>query len=274
MPAARAELSDAHDRVFDVARRDHHQVGQLVDDDEQVGIRNKFAFTTRRRLHVARAHCLVEVVDMAVAVCRQIVVPHLHLADDPLQCVRRLLRVRDDRRNEMRNALVRSQLDALRVDQHHAHLIWGGTHQNAGDQGVHAPAFARPGGPCHQHMGHFGQVCADISALDVLTQPHHHGVVVAAGRGRAEHVTEADHLAVGVGDLDADRRLPRDRREDADVGTRDRVRNVLAQSRDSFDLDAWAELDLVTRHGWPAHEARDLRIDLELLEHLSERRHD
>jgi hypothetical protein len=32
------ELGDPHDRVLDVARRIHHQVGELVDDDEQVGV--------------------------------------------------------------------------------------------------------------------------------------------------------------------------------------------------------------------------------------------
>ena len=33
------ELGDAHDGVLDVARRDHHQVGELVDDHQQVRVR-------------------------------------------------------------------------------------------------------------------------------------------------------------------------------------------------------------------------------------------
>ena len=32
------ELGDADDRVLDVARGDHHQVGELVDDDQQVRV--------------------------------------------------------------------------------------------------------------------------------------------------------------------------------------------------------------------------------------------
>ena len=38
MPAARASWVMRCDRVLDVARRDHHEVGQLVDDDEQVRV--------------------------------------------------------------------------------------------------------------------------------------------------------------------------------------------------------------------------------------------
>ena len=36
--AARASCGDAHDRLLDVARGDHHQVGELVDDDEKIGV--------------------------------------------------------------------------------------------------------------------------------------------------------------------------------------------------------------------------------------------
>ena len=42
------ELGDADDRVLDVARRDHHQVGELVDDDEEVGVRRQRALAARR----------------------------------------------------------------------------------------------------------------------------------------------------------------------------------------------------------------------------------
>src|SRR3712207_7702295 len=43
-----------------------------------------------------------------------------------------------------------------------------------------------------------------------------HRVRVDLGRLRAQHVAEADLLAVGVGHLDADGRLAGDRRQDAD----------------------------------------------------------
>ena len=42
------ELGDPDDRVLDVARGDHHQVGELVDDHQQVGVRRQHALAARR----------------------------------------------------------------------------------------------------------------------------------------------------------------------------------------------------------------------------------
>ena len=47
------QLGDADDRVLDVARGDHHQVGELVDDDQQVRVRLERARTAGRRLDLA-----------------------------------------------------------------------------------------------------------------------------------------------------------------------------------------------------------------------------
>jgi hypothetical protein len=59
------------------------------------------------------------------------------------------------------------------------------------------------------------------------------------------HVAEADLLAVGVGDLDADRGLAGDRAQDAHVGRGTAYGDVLGQRGDPLDLDAGTELDLV-----------------------------
>ena len=91
-------------------------------------------------------------------------------------------------------------------------------------------------------------------------------MMIITGLGRAEHVTEGDDFLVGVGNLDADRRLAGDRRQDPDVGAGHRVRDVLAQRGDLLDLDRRAELDLVAGDRRPAAVAGDLGVDLELVE--------
>ena len=73
---------------------------------------------------------------------------------------------------------------------------------------------------------------------------------------RAEHVAERDDLAVGVGDLDADRALAGDRGEDAHLVRGDGVGDVVGERGDALDLDAVADLDLVLRDGRAAREAR------------------
>ena len=65
MPGRPGELGDPDDRVLHVARRDHHQVGELVDDHQQVRVRH---VDSRSLPGGARdlpgPHRLVEVVDV------------------------------------------------------------------------------------------------------------------------------------------------------------------------------------------------------------------
>ena len=119
-------------------------------------------------------------------------------------------------------------------------------------------------------MRHLGEVRDDVAALDVLAEADDHRVVVTTRLGRSQDVAEADHLLVGVGDLDADRGLARDRAEDAHLVRGDRVGDVLAEGRDLLDLDRRAELDLVPGDGGSPGVARDGRVDLELLQHLGQ----
>ena len=91
-----SHLRDAADRVFHVARRDHHQVGQLVDDDEDV--RHLFGHREPVLADAPGAHGFVVRVDLALAVLREVLVAVLHLTHDPAQRIGRALRVRDHRR--------------------------------------------------------------------------------------------------------------------------------------------------------------------------------
>ena len=81
-----------------------------------------------------------------------------------------------------------------------------------------------PVAPGDEDVRHLGEVGAHVAALDVLAQAHEQRVVVGLRRRRPQGVAEGHHLAVGVGDLDADRALARDRGQDPDVGGRHRVR--------------------------------------------------
>ena len=221
-------------------------------------------------LHLAGPHRLVEVVDVPEAERREVVVAHVHLAHDPVQRLGGLLRVRDDRRDQVRHALVDVQLDPLGVDQDHPHLVGRRAHQDRGDHRVHERRLAGAGRTGDQQVRHLRHVRDDEAALDVLAEPDDHRVVVVAGVARAEHVAEGDDLLVGVRDLDADRGLAGDRGEDPDVGGGHGVGDVLAERGDLLDLDRGAELDLVAGDRRAAGVAGDLGVDVELLEHLGE----
>ena len=123
-------------------------------------------------------------------------------------------------------------------------------------------------------MRGLGQVGHHVAALDVLPDADYEGVLIAHRRTGAQHIAQGHVLAVGVRDLDADRRFPGDRGEDAHIRRGHRIGDVLRQVRQLVDLHARAENHLVAGDRRPAREARDARIDLEVREDLAEGAHD
>ena len=121
-------------------------------------------------------------------------------------------------------------------------------------------------------MGHLREVGADRPAGDVLAEPDRQRRPV--GRRVLEDVAEADDPPAGVGNLDADGLLAGDRREDADVGSRQGVREVVLELGDLGDLDPRREPQLVARDVRPGDRADDRRGDAEVAERLDQRRCD
>ena len=181
-------LREAHDRLLDFLGRGHHQVGQLVDDDHDerhrlelqlriVGVlgphaRDDLGVLDRGVVLLGVAH-LAEVRERLEAV--------LHLVDGPLQRVRRLLRVDDDRREQVRKVLVDLELDHLRVDQDQLDLVGPRLEEDRGDERVDADALARAGRAGDQEMRHRAQVVHDRLAVDVLAEARASGATENSG---------------------------------------------------------------------------------------------
>jgi len=70
--------------------------------------------------------------------------------------------------------------------------------------------------------------------------------------------------------LDTDRLLARDRRQDADLGRRQRVGEVVLQGRDLRHLRAGGELELVAGDPGTRDLADQVRIDAEVRERLDQ----
>ena len=122
---AAPELPETDHGILDLRRRHHHQIGELVDDDHDV----------RQRLLAELLELLVEVADVLRApVAGHDLVAPVHLAADVVEHVARLLHVRDHGRQQVRDAVEVRELDLLRVDHDHPHLIGRGAQQDRADQ--------------------------------------------------------------------------------------------------------------------------------------------
>ena len=270
-PGGTGQLGDALDGCLHVLGGGHHEIGELVDDDQEVGVGAQLPLGARQGLDLSGAHRLVEVVDVLEAEGGQVVVAGIHLPHHPLQGLGRLLRGGDDRGDEVRDALVDGQLHPLGVHQHHAHLLGRGTHHDRCDHRVDEGGLTRTGLAGHQQVRGLGQVGDDVVALHVLAQPDHQRVrLLARGLG-AQNVTELDHLPVAVGDLDADGALARNGGQQTDLVGGHRIGDVLLQPRDTGDVDPPAPVDLVAGDLRTACVAGDRGVHVELGEDVLQR---
>ena len=202
MPAARAICARRCTAALDLLAGDDHQIGELVDDDDDVRHRlgrhllllvDGFAgAVVEAGLHGARkmlaaalrlAHARVEGFDVAHRQRRHALVALLHLADGPVERGDGLVRVGDDGRQQMRNAVVDRQLEHLRVDHQEAAVFRRAPIQQRQDHGVDADRLARAGGAGDEQMRHACEVGDDGLAADRLAECHGQ-----RGVGRAEGI--------------------------------------------------------------------------------------
>ena len=140
MNAHRAShLRQPRNRLLNVRPVQHHQIRQLVDDDDDV--RQRLLVHVLKQIIAAIIEQLVELIDISHMVRRQQLQPPFHLANGVPQRIRRQLRLGDDRRKQMRNPLIHSQLNPLRIDQDHPHLFRRGLEQHAHDHRVDRDRF-------------------------------------------------------------------------------------------------------------------------------------
>src|SRR2546423_5089178 len=100
-------LRESSDGLLNVAAAGHHQIGELVNDDDDVGESLPGPALLVEVEHVvATLDLRVVAVNVPHAPLRQLLVALLHLRDGPLQSVRGLLRLGDDRRREVRDVCV------------------------------------------------------------------------------------------------------------------------------------------------------------------------
>ena len=106
----------------------------------------------------------------------EVVIAHIHFFDDPLEGISCALGVRDDRGDEVGNALIRSKLHALGIHQHHANLSGRSPHENRSNHRINKARFTATGGTGHKKVGHLRQVRCDKATLHVFTHTDDHGV--------------------------------------------------------------------------------------------------
>ena len=163
------QLGDAHDRIFNVAWSHDHEVGKLINDDQQVWVRLHHAVGALFGSQSASHDCAVEVVYVLEPERGEVVIASIHLFDHPLKRFGGLLGVGDDWRDEVRHTLIGGKLDALRVNQYQTNLGGLSAHQNRGNHRVDERRLTGTGCTGNQKVRHLGEICDDVAALNVFS---------------------------------------------------------------------------------------------------------
>ncbi len=245
-------LREAHDRPLDFRGRGGHEVGHLVDDDDDVRQPVLHAHVVTRE--ILRVHTS-EQVEAAV-----------HFTQRPFERVHGFRDFRDDRRDEVRDTVVHLKLDALRIHHDEFHVIGTECIEIRHDEHVQPHGFTGPGRAGNKQVRHLGEIGRPRLARDVLAEHEREASAPFAELLGLEHFAHADGRDGFVWDLHADEGLAGNRRLDADRVRGQRQREIVVQRRDAGELDAVRGLERELRDGRSDRNLGHLDRDAEILE--------
>ena len=241
-------LRQPRDAPFRVFWREHHQIGQFVDDDDD--IRQFFAV-------FVFANLFVVIGDVARADIGEHFVPVVHFAHGPLQRADHPIHIHHHRRGQMGHSVVARQFHALGINHDQFQVVGRVQQQQPGDDAVHAHRFTGAGGPGDEQMGHGRQIGGDGLAGHILPQTNGQGRLFGdfVEVFRFHHVTQGDERFGRVGHFDAHVAFAGNRRLDADGTGLQRQGQVVGQPGDFADFDFGA---------FPAAHVQVVGFDAEL----------
>jgi len=210
-------LRQTLDAGFDLFARDHHQVGHLIHDHDDIGQRFGLEFI-RLKDRLARifvkagldgaaehlslgqglADTTVIAFDVAHAHLGHLAIALFHLAHGPLQRDNGLFRVGHNGGQQMRDAVIDRQFQHLGVDHDHPAFFRRQLVQQRQDHCVDRNGFTRTSGPRDQQVRHLGKVRDHRVTANVFAQGQRQAHGAVAEITRSEDFTQHDFLAVLV----------------------------------------------------------------------------
>ena len=268
-------LGQACDQLLHFLARYHHQIGKLIDDDDDVRkLLQRLGLGRVESVRILERVTRLFAVGDLVVVAGQIPysdpghepVAAFHLAHAPDQSVRGLSHIGHHGREQMRDILVSRKLEHLRVDQDEPHLARLGLVQNRKNHRIEGDRFPRTGRASDQQVRHFCEISDHRVAGDVLAEGECERRVQLMVSPRAHDLGKAHDLAMRVGNLQAHAGLTRDRLDHADAIDGQRACKVFHQADDLAALHADGGLHLVAGDHGPRVGGEHSDLDSEITE--------
>ena len=262
-PGGACQLGQAADGVLHLFGGGHHQVGQLVDDNDNLG-HGGHGLAVLVLVVLGGGQAVVALQVAHVALGENLIALH-HLRNGPAQGAGGLAGVRDDRHQHVGHAVILCQFHGLGVDHQETHLVRAGLVEHAHNQGVDAHRLTRACGAGDEQVGHLGQIRDDGLPGDVPAQGH--GKLALGGlEGVGLHQLPHAHGAAGfVGHLNAHGGLAGDGRLDAHAGGGQVQCQVVGEVCNLADFHTGGRLDFIAGHGRAAADVQNFGLHAKAL---------
>ena len=115
------KLCQTADGFFHISRSNHHQIGKLVDDDND--LRHRIEFFPLFCLHAEAFDLLIISLHIADVIFGKCLITSGHLSHCPVQCACRFFRISDYRNQKVWNTIIHTQFYNLRIDHDQFYFI-------------------------------------------------------------------------------------------------------------------------------------------------------
>ena len=264
-------LSYARNRGLDIGWRRLHQIGQFIDNDDDVGnlVRNlqlcSGSFIGCVRRFCRRHACLhrifpkidillfrratIKAIDVAHANASEELIAPFHLINQPAQGEQHFFRIGHDWEREMRQRIVKLHLHYLGIDYDEAQFLRRKSEEHAGNECVDAHTLATAGGASHKQMRHLRQIRHDCFAINVFTEckrnfcmPFRFPPV-----GRLQEFAQCHRHFASVRELNSHSVFAGNGRKNVDSLSACRAREIALQAHDFVNPDTFGRIYFITR---------------------------
>ncbi len=153
------------------------------------------------------------------------------------------------------------QFHHLRIHHNKFDVIGIRLINNTHDQRIDTHRFTRAGRPCHEHMGHFGNICDNSLAANVLSHSKGQIGLGALKFPALQQFTKSHHIPFGIRHLDAHCRLAGDRRLDPYIRSRQAQLDIIRKSGDAADFYSLLRHQLIPGDARSAAHISHLHLD-------------
>ena len=158
-----------------------HLLSHHSDDISKLIHYKKNVWNLLHTLHLTGTDLLIKAIDVSYTIPGQHAVSSLHFRHQPLQSLDCSLRLSDYRCEKMRNSIVDSKLNHLRVHHNQSYVLRTLLIDDGIDEGVDTYTLSTSSGTCNDHMRHLGHIDYYRLSSNGLSKNHwniHLGVVL------------------------------------------------------------------------------------------------